>query len=141
MDPRRAEPWRRRLARWLAKAWPHLLAGVAVSLFMAWGLPMLLAVRGVGPSGAPMSLWHRGPSSELWSDHAPSLSVRRSAFSDWYIAEPVTTALDPRTGASYRVFYGEDVGADVPEEREFDSKVVLPMMRKMAKKARSHLKV
>jgi hypothetical protein len=97
MDPRRAEPWRRRLARWLAKAWPHLLAGVAVSLFMAWGLPMLLAVRGVGPSGAPMSLWHRGPSSELWSDHAPSLSVRRSAFSDWYIAEPVTTALDPRT--------------------------------------------
>ena len=44
------------------------------------------------------------------------------------------TALDPRTGVPYRVFYGEDVGADVPEEREFDSKVVLPMMRKMAKK-------
>lgn len=97
MQPRRAEPGRRRLARWLAKAWPHLLAGTAITLLAAWGLPLLLAVRGIGPSSVPMSLWHRHPSSELWSDHSPSLSVRRSAIADWYIAEPVTTALEPRT--------------------------------------------
>lgn len=86
-------PW---LAR-LGKASPFLVSGLAITLFMAWGLPLILASRGIGPSDAPLSLWHRGPSSELWSDHAPSLSVRRSAFSDWYIAEPVTTALEPRT--------------------------------------------
>lgn len=81
----------------LGKAAPLLASGLAITLFMAWGLPLVLASRGIGPTDAPMSLWHRGPSSELWSDHAPMLSVRRSAFSDWYIAEPVTTALEPRT--------------------------------------------
>jgi hypothetical protein len=75
---------------------PYLLSGIACTLFMAWGLPLILASRGFGPWDAPLSLWHRGPSSELWSDHAPSLSVRRSAFSDWYIAEPVITALEVR---------------------------------------------
>lgn len=86
-------PW---LAR-LGKASPFLVSGLAITLFMAWGLPLILASRGIGPSDAPMSLWHRGPSAEIWGDHAPRLSVQRSAFSDWYIAEPVTTALEPRT--------------------------------------------
>ena len=88
------------MRRWihrLGKAAPLLASGLAITLFMAWGLPLVLASRGIGPTDAPMSLWHRGPSSDLWSDHAPMLSVRRSAFSDWYIAEPVTTALEPRT--------------------------------------------
>ena len=79
--------WLRRLGSWS----PYLLSGIACTLFMAWGLPLLLSARGVGPTDAPLSLWHRGPASEIWQDHAPILSVRRAAFSDWYIAEPAPT--------------------------------------------------
>lgn len=94
MHTRRAEPWRPRLARWFAKAWPYLLSGVAVTLFMSWGLPLLLAARGIGPTDVPMTLWHRDPASDSWQDHAPMLWVRRAAFSDWYIAEPASATSD-----------------------------------------------
>ena len=71
---------------------PYLLSGIACTLFMAWALPLLLAARGIGPTNAPMSLWHRGPSADIWQDHAPTLMVRRAAFSDWYVAEPAPVA-------------------------------------------------
>ena len=86
-------PWLLRLS----KASPFLVSGIALTLFMAWGLPLLLAARGIGPTDAPMSLWARGPSSEIWSDHAPILTVRRSAFSDWFVAECVKSPSDGRT--------------------------------------------
>lgn len=74
--------------RRLASVSPYVLCGIACTLFMAWGLPLLLSARGIGPTDTPLSLWHRGPASEIWQDHAPMLSVRRAAFSDWYVAEP-----------------------------------------------------
>lgn len=97
MSTQSGERWQSRLTRRSAKSWRFALSGVALTLFVAWGLPLLLAARGIGPADSPMSLWHRGPASELWDGRAPSLSVRRSAFSDWYIAEPVRTAVDGRT--------------------------------------------
>lgn len=44
-----------------------------------------------------MSLWYRGPSTELWEDRPPTLTVRRASFADWYIAEPVTKRSDAQT--------------------------------------------
>jgi hypothetical protein len=96
MHPRHAEPWRPRLARWFAKAWPFLLSGVAITLFMSWGLPLLLAARGIGPANAPLGMWRpaadgsRGGdgTDDAVSGAGPTLEVRRSAFSDWYIALP-----------------------------------------------------
>jgi len=73
---------------------PYLLCGVASTLFMAWGMPLLLSARGIGPADAPLSLWHRGPASEIWQDHAPMLSVRRAPFSDWYSAEPAPSTAE-----------------------------------------------
>jgi len=96
MHPRHAEPWRPRLARWFAKAWPYLLSGVAITLFMSWGLPLLLASRGIGPANAPISMWRPAAAASTsgagvdgsFSGAGPTLEVRRSAFSDWYIALP-----------------------------------------------------
>jgi amino acid transporter len=34
-----------------------LLGGIAITLFMAWGLPLLLASRGIGPTTVPATVW------------------------------------------------------------------------------------
>ena len=84
------------------KAFPYMLSGVALTLFMAWGLPLLLASRGLGPVVAPALVW----ASVSPTDGAPLppantenwkpaiMEVRRSAFSDWYVAYPSTARDD-----------------------------------------------
>ena len=84
------------------KAFPYMLSGVVLTLFMAWGLPLLLASRGLGPVVAPALVW----ASVSPTDGAPLppantenwkpaiMEVRRSAFSDWYIAYPSTARDD-----------------------------------------------
>ncbi len=83
METRRAR-WTRR-AR---KAAPFLLGGLIATFLVAWVLPVLLAMREIGVSNAPVALWQRSPGDAAWVDAPPRLEVRRSAFADRYAAEP-----------------------------------------------------
>lgn len=87
----------RPILRRFVGGWRHLLAGLAITLFMAWGLPLALSMRGIGAANAPRTIWFREPGGGSrpgtpWSSDAdglvPTLEVRRGAFSDWYVAEP-----------------------------------------------------
>jgi hypothetical protein len=82
-------PWARRSVR----AFPYLLSGIAITLFMAWGLPLLLASRGIGPTTVQATVWQRTQRTSAAPDdnrfHAdPYIELRRAAFSDWYLAYP-----------------------------------------------------
>jgi hypothetical protein len=87
----------RPILRSILGGWRHLLAGLGITLFMAWGLPLALSMRGIGAVNAPRTIWFREPGEgpqpgTLWSSEGeglvPILQARRAAFSDWYVAEP-----------------------------------------------------
>ncbi len=89
------------MARWLRRLLavsPYLASGLVLSLVVAWGLPLVLATRGFGPVDAPLLLWHREPGLGPWTDAAPMMTVRRSVFSDWFIAEPAPSIAPGRFG-------------------------------------------
>lgn len=74
---------------------PYLLSGVALTLFMAWGMPLLLAMRGLGPSAASSDVYRlatspvgASASSVVVPDSIATVEVRRGVFSDWCIVEP-----------------------------------------------------
>ncbi len=71
-----------------------VVSGVVCTLCVAWGLPLLLAARGIGPEDARFSLWHRDPTSDLWQDGSPTLLRHQAALSDLYIAEPARGTRD-----------------------------------------------
>lgn len=75
-------PTRPRL-RALRSVLPFLAAGIGLTLFMAWGVPLLLASRGLGPSPTSTDLQRLSALRD-----GSTLEVRRSIFSDWCIAEP-----------------------------------------------------
>lgn len=62
---------------------PFLAVGIGLTLFMAWGVPLLLASRGLGPSPSSLDLQRLSTMPD-----GSTLEVRRSSFSDWCIAEP-----------------------------------------------------
>jgi len=62
---------------------PFFAAGLGLTLFMAWGVPLLLASRGLGPSPSSAHIQRLSTRAE-----GSTLEVRRSVFSDWCIAEP-----------------------------------------------------
>ena len=85
------------MASWLRRTRSlavYVMSGVACTLFMAWGLPLLLAARSIGPEDAPFVSWHRDPASDLWQDGSPMLLVHRATFSDLYIAQPARGTRD-----------------------------------------------
>jgi hypothetical protein len=74
------------------RLWPCLLSGVLCTLFMAWAMPLLLSMRGLGPA-----TWSERP--QLFVANHPSrssrcarLEVRRAIFSDWCVVESVEGA-------------------------------------------------
>ncbi len=71
---------------------PFLATGIGLTLFMAWGVPLLLASRGLGPSPASADLQRLSTMGD-----GSTLEVRRSIFSDWCIAEPSRPADDAST--------------------------------------------
>jgi hypothetical protein len=78
--------------RWFGRPWPYLLSGVLCTLFMAWAMPLLLAMRGLGPSS-----WSERPqllvaNHPMRSSRGAWLEVRRAIFSDWCVVESVGTA-------------------------------------------------
>ncbi len=80
--------------RWLRRArrgFPFAVSGVVVTLFMAWGTPLMLAMRGLGSTAADalrlFSFPVQNSHSTVW--YWPRLEVRRGSMSDWCVAEPV----------------------------------------------------
>jgi hypothetical protein len=49
---------------------------------MACEQSLVRVSRRFGPWDAPLSRWHRGPSSGLWSDHATSLNHPEDLYTD-----------------------------------------------------------
>lgn len=71
-----------------ARLVPYVLSGVALTLFMAWAMPLLLAMRGLGPASRFAQAQQLVSSSPpVDSAFVPSLQVRRGIFSDWCIVE------------------------------------------------------
>jgi len=65
------------------RALGFLGAGVAITLLLAWGVPVLLSLRGIGPQAnpAPLQLASVGPDSPpAWA--GPALVASRGIFSD-----------------------------------------------------------
>jgi hypothetical protein len=74
----------------LRRLMPFFGGGVAIALFVAWGLPIMLAARGTGAWGEPTVRWTApldGPAESIPGDH-PAIEVRRGVLSDWYSALP-----------------------------------------------------
>ena len=90
MMPRVETPPRhalRALVRRASGAWPYLGAGVATTLLLAWALPVLLALRGIGPAvdQRPLRFGAVGAGDARESadaDDAPQLLVSRGIASD-----------------------------------------------------------
>lgn len=77
----------RALARRALRAWPFLGAGVATTLLLAWALPVLLALRGIGPAVEPRPLEFvpagaDGADEGSEAGAAPRLRVTRGIASD-----------------------------------------------------------
>jgi hypothetical protein len=75
---------------------PFIASGVISTLFIAWGLPIMLAARGSSAWGEATLVWGeiaapQGDASPFSSDASPPfprVEVRRGILSDWYIARP-----------------------------------------------------
>ena len=80
------------LAR-LRQILPFLMGGVVITLFVAWGLPIMLAARGTGAWGEPMVRWMSARQGLDESDipDSPVIELRRGVLSDWYSALPSST--------------------------------------------------
>lgn len=78
---------------------PFLVGGVVVTLFVAWGLPVMLASRGTSAWGAPTLQWLGRP-AEVKNDEEgfglniahtaasmPRIEVRRGILADLYVAQ------------------------------------------------------
>ncbi|MEY3143201.1 MAG: hypothetical protein RLY21_1694 [Planctomycetota bacterium] len=82
----------------LRRLLPFLVGGVVITLFVAWGLPIMLASRGAGAMGAPTLQW-LGEPSEIKNDEQgfglniahtaasmPAMQVHRGILADRYVA-------------------------------------------------------
>lgn len=83
--------WKALASRAARSAWPHLVAGIAFTLFTAWGLPLMLTMRGIGPDGPNFVFWHAFSAyenEETGEVPVPVMEIRRSVFSDLVTALP-----------------------------------------------------
>jgi len=101
------------------------VSGVVITLFIAWGLPIMLAARGSGAWGAPSLQWFGSPDFERpgfeWHGlerpgegvrdpngigidipatiaRTPTVDVRRGVLSDWYVARRSESGANWPTG-------------------------------------------
>lgn len=69
---------------WTRLVIPFLAAGVVLTVFISWGLPLALATRGSGAWGEPSRVWF----GSIDVQGASRVEVRRGVLSDWYIVRP-----------------------------------------------------
>lgn len=94
------------------RALPFVISGVALTLFMAWGVPVILAMRGLGPKMIAAS--SSTAPSVIDSDRAMRNESSLGVMSDWYLAYPsdefardYTSINTMRAGWPLRAFAGE----------------------------------
>lgn len=82
--------WKELASNGVRGGWLHLVSGIALTLFMAWALPVILTVRGIGPDAAsPHTLRcvrHEAGGADA-GRHASTL-IRRSVLSDLFTSLP-----------------------------------------------------
>jgi len=74
--------------RWLG---PFAVGGVLATIFVAWGLPLLVALRGEGFGEERTRMWFAtgtGRAAATEATRVPSLELRRSALAERYSAVP-----------------------------------------------------